>query len=222
MKIHIVALGDRLNTQINPWLTINANDYEEHMSDKSVLQLQELGNITRDQLNDYTPEKVLILGIATGNGLEFINNRITKYVFGIDINESYLELCYKRFSSTINNLKLFKIDLSKEVLLIENIDLIIANLILEYVHIDRIFDQINKIGHVNTIISIVIQMNHNTSFVSDTGIDTLKSLEEVHNDINVEDVKEYFLNKKYKSIKEIEYKLPNSKSFIRLDFIKQN
>ena len=75
----------------NIWNSIPLEDYEQHMLHKTVGQLQLLNDLTKKYLGTIKPNSVLILGIAGGNGLEHINNTITKEVIGIDINEKYLE-----------------------------------------------------------------------------------------------------------------------------------
>ena len=56
----------------NPWEEISLEDYENHMRLDSVLQLQALNEMMKGQLEDYPASKVMILGVAGGNGLEHI------------------------------------------------------------------------------------------------------------------------------------------------------
>ena len=56
-----------------------------------------LNALTKKYLDAIKPEAVIFLGIAGGNGLEHIDNQITKTVFGIDINQDYLNTTYKRY-----------------------------------------------------------------------------------------------------------------------------
>lgn len=210
-----------MNKKPNPWLQIDADDYENHMSHCSVSQLQMLSSITKQQLNNYTPERVLILGVATGNGLEYIDNKFTDAVYGIDINDNYLDICRDRYSSTIKGLDLINLDLNHELFTKSKIDLIIANLILEYVPLNRIIEQLRAVEKDNTVISLVIQKNNNSSFVSQTGVTSLEILNDLHTDINPVKLKKNFQEISYKVIKESTYKLPNGKEFIRVDLTKQ-
>ena len=54
----------------NPWEEISLDDYEKHMSLNSVMQLQTMNSIMKDQLEDYPVETAAVLGLAGGNGLE--------------------------------------------------------------------------------------------------------------------------------------------------------
>ena len=58
---------------VNPWKEIGLSDYENHMSLDSVKQLQSLNRTMKEQFNDYDVNTVMIMGIAGGNGLEYVN-----------------------------------------------------------------------------------------------------------------------------------------------------
>ena len=69
---------------MNPWKEISLSDYENHMSLESVHQLQALNQIMKEQLRIYETlrayphihvelqGRIMILGVAGGNGLEHI------------------------------------------------------------------------------------------------------------------------------------------------------
>ena len=58
----------------NPWEEISLSDYENHMKLDSVMQLQNLNQMMKDQFSAYPVSSVMVLGIAGGNGLEHIDN----------------------------------------------------------------------------------------------------------------------------------------------------
>ncbi len=60
----------------NPWEDIDLNSYEKHMSLGNVFQLQALNKMMREQFYSYSIKSIMILGIAGGNGLEHIDERI--------------------------------------------------------------------------------------------------------------------------------------------------
>src|ERR1700759_1353328 len=64
----------------NPWTEIPLTDYEQHMSDSSVGQLRLLNLLTKKYLTKIKPETCLFMGIAGGNGLEHVDNQVTKNV----------------------------------------------------------------------------------------------------------------------------------------------
>lgn len=53
----------------NPWNNVALADYEGHMSQSNVMQLQTLDRIMREQFLSYPVRSVAIMGIAGGNGL---------------------------------------------------------------------------------------------------------------------------------------------------------
>ena len=85
----------------NPWLHIPLEDYERHMSHHLVGQSTLLNALTKKYLDAIKPEVVIFFGIAGGNGLEHIDNQITQSVYGIDINQDYLDTAYKRYKESI-------------------------------------------------------------------------------------------------------------------------
>ena len=117
----------------NPWKEISLDDYESHMSLDSVNQLQTMNAIMKAQFEDYQAETAMILGIAGGNGLEHIRTEKYKAVYGIDINEGYLEKIRQRYPMLGNVLRLMCLDLTSEADRLPKAELVIANLLVEYI-----------------------------------------------------------------------------------------
>lgn len=65
----------------NPWEEISLTDYENHMKLDSVMQLQAMSKMMKDQFDIYPISTVMILGIAGGNGLEHISKEKFKKVY---------------------------------------------------------------------------------------------------------------------------------------------
>ena len=63
----------------NPWLHIPLDDYERHMSHLLVGQSTLLNALTKKYLDKTKPGIVIFLGVAGGNGLEHIDNKITQH-----------------------------------------------------------------------------------------------------------------------------------------------
>ena len=98
----------------NPWKDISLSDYENHMSLDSVMQLQSMNQTMKSQLEDYDVHTVMILGIAGGNGLEHIDTEKYQAVYGVDINESYLQAVSDRYKNLDGLLKCLNIDITNE------------------------------------------------------------------------------------------------------------
>lgn len=56
----------------NPWLHVDLDDYENHMRLDTVQQLQTLNRIMKDQLKGRKVDRIMICGIAGGNGLSML------------------------------------------------------------------------------------------------------------------------------------------------------
>ena len=83
----------------NPWQEISLDDYENHMKLDSVMQLQTLDSMMKEQLNDYPVSSVMILGVAGGNGLRHVPTERISKIYGVDINPRYLEETVARYGS---------------------------------------------------------------------------------------------------------------------------
>lgn len=211
----IAEIGNIIKTETqneNPWLTINFSDYENHMLE--VGQAQILNKLTEDFLKDYKPENFALVGCSTGNGLEHIDNNITKNVFAIDINPDYLQQTKIRFENKNNNITTCCIDLQNEELNLSNIDLAFCGLILEYVDPEILLKKITKTLNKNGKIVLVIQKNKNTSFVTKTKYTSLESLSSIAKEIS-ENTVTIICNKLHlKLIQKKEIQLNEKKSFL--------
>ena len=98
----------------NPWEEISLEDYENHMRLDSVLQLQALNEMMKGQLEDYPASKVMILGVAGGNGLEHIRRDRVEKVYGVDVNAAYLEAAAARHPNLAGVLECLRVDLREE------------------------------------------------------------------------------------------------------------
>ena len=96
----------------NPWKDISLSDYEKHMSLDSVKQLQSMNRTMKKQFDDYDVSTVMILGIAGGNGLEHIRKEKYQAVYGVDINETYLQAVIDRYKNLNGILKCINIDIT--------------------------------------------------------------------------------------------------------------
>ena len=129
-----------LMTDSNPWQNIPLEDYERHMSHRLVGQAILLNALTKKYLDEVKPETAIFLGIAGGNGLEHIDNRITKSVYGIDVNPEYLNAAFTRYKHNIASLQLLNLDIVKHSETICKADFIWAALIMEYTGIDKVLE----------------------------------------------------------------------------------
>ncbi len=203
----------------NPWLNIQHHDYENHMLE--VGQSQVLNKLTKYCLDKYQPARFALLGCTTGNGLEHVRPNITNETYAIDINKKYLEITKKKFQNKIDNLKILKIDIQKEELTIEDIELFFIGLVLEYVEPKSVLDKIIKATSKKGALLIVIQKNKSTSFVTKTKYKSLETLSSISKEVNEYKINKFICSKDMKLIKKEEIELTKNKSFIMLEYIKK-
>lgn len=206
---------------MNPWLEIDLNDYENHMKLDSVFQLQTMNKIMGEQLYEYPVSSVMILGIAGGNGLNQVKKDRLHIVYGVDINNEYLNVCEERYSYLSELFIGIQADLSSEACELPNVDLVIANLLVEYIGCDIFARRILQIHP--EYVSVVLQINKDDSFVSDSPyLKVFDRLDEVLHKTDEVNVSLAMINMGYDVILKKEEQLPNGKIFLRLDYKKIN
>ncbi len=202
---------------MNPWKEVNLDDYENHMSLDSVAQLQALNKMMQAQIYDYDVADVMIMGIAGGNGLNHINPAKIRKVYGVDINGDYLRKCRERFSNLGETLATIQADLTDESTKLPNADLVIANLLLEYVGYASFTHNIQRIAP--RYVSVIIQINEGEGFVSDSPYQhSFDKLNEVYHHIDSVGLIEAMEQIRYNLLNKSKQSLPNGKAFERLDF----
>lgn len=204
---------------VNPWEEIDLNTYEKHMSSESVYQLQALNRIMKDQFYHYPVKSIMILGVAGGNGLEHIDTQIINKVYGVDINEEYLDMCINRYPELLSVFDAIHADLTREINKLPYADLIIADLLVEYIGYDCFQKTVKHISP--EYVSAVIQKNVGTAFVSDSPyIHAFDRLDEVHHQIEETALVNNMEQIGYRKIIQTDEDLPNGKKLLRIDFKK--
>ena len=204
----------------HPWKEIPLDDYEQHMALDSVGQLQALNRIMKNQFEARPVRTAMVLGAAGGNGLEHIRKEKYDSVLAVDINEDYLKAAAKRHLGLQDVLEFLCLDLSAEAEKLPHAELVIANLLVEYIGCD-VFQQV--ICRVNPDwVSCVIQINDDKAeWVSDSPyLHAFDRLDEVHHQMEESLLTEAMKAVGYEKILQEEDSLPNGKKFIRLDYRK--
>lgn len=201
----------------NPWEEIPLTDYENHMKLDSVMQLQAMNEMMKGQFNAYPISSVMIFGIAGGNGLEHIQKDKFEKVYGVDINSSYLNEAARRYADLDGILECICINLIDESDKLPKADMVIANLLIEYIG----YECFQKaIQHVNPkYVSCIIQINLEDNWVSDSPyLHVFDGLEQVHHQMEEQALEKAMLEIDYHAIKTMEYMLPNGKKLVQIDF----
>lgn len=202
----------------NPWKDILLDDYEKHMKLDSIKQLQAMNELMKTQFEDYPANCVMILGIAGGNGLEHIQNNQFEKIYGVDINAFYLQEVKNRYPNLNESLECLCIDLVKEYEQLPSADLVIANLLIEYIGYECFQKVIQQVKP--KYVSCIIQINVEDNWVSDSPyLHVFDRLDEVHHQMEEQLLEKKMNELEYHKIKTYEYPLPNGKKLIQLDFI---
>jgi len=201
----------------HPWQEISLSDYENHMKLDSVQQLQTMNTMMAKQLACPGIESAMILGVAGGNGLEHADPRKFHRIFGVDINSDYLQVCRQRFPALKDILECICADLAAEPLHLPHADLVIANLLVEYIGYPCFQHVIQTVGPSR--VSCGIQINTDEGFVSDSPyLHVFDRLEEVHYQMESDSLTAAMADIGYRLTDQRTYPLPNGKQLVQLDY----
>ena len=201
----------------NPWKGIRLSDYESHMSLEEVGQLQELSRIMKGQFSEFASESAMILGVAGGNGLEHADIKKYRRVYGVDVNENYLEKVKERFQEMGDVLELICLDVIAEADRLPQADLLIADLFVEFVGYEAFQSAVRKVDP--TYVSCVIQINEADGFVSESPyLHAFDRLQEVHHQMESDELTKSLAAIGYDFVNMREHPLPNGKKLVRLDY----
>lgn len=202
---------------VNPWEKISLSDYENHMKLDSVMQLQSMNQMMKGQFNAYPISSAIILGIAGGNGLEYINKTKFHKVYGIDINREYLAAVKERYQDISDILECIQLNLIEETDRLPAAELLVANLIVEYIGYDCFQEAIKQVQP--KYVSCIIQINADDSWVSDSPyIHAFDELDKVHHQVEEDSLIQALKQIEYRLITQTENPLPNGKKLVQLDF----
>lgn len=201
----------------NPWLSVALDDYENHMRREEVFQLQTLNAIMCERLQGGVYRSVMILGVAGGNGLEYVDPAAVGRVYGVDVNPRYLAACTERYPALKGVFVPVCADLTEGDVALPNCDLLTADLFVEYIGCARFIGIVKKVAP--TLVSCVIQRDEDASYVSPSPYRrAFDCLDEIHRQIDGRGLIKDMRSAGYVLQSEREYEMPNGKKLIKTDF----
>ncbi|WP_046579946.1 class I SAM-dependent methyltransferase [Spirosoma radiotolerans] len=205
---------------MNPWSQVPYADYERHMNHETVEQLALMSEITKEKVEQRYPQTVAVYGACTGNG--FVHFVEARTVYAIDLNTAYLAVCYERYEPILNELILVQADINQDPVPIppDSVDLIICHLFLEYVDLDRAFASIRQTLRRGGLLNVVLQRSNDSGWVSNTGVTTLQPVAAIAHELAEETLLQHTTPALRFEGRQT-YRMPNGKSLISYDFIKQ-
>ena len=162
-----------------------------------------------------------VLGVAGGNGLEHIGTDKFRTVYGVDINADYLHAVSQRYTQLSGVLKCLRIDLINETEKLPQAQLLIANLLIEYIGYGAF--QRAVLQTAPEYVSCVIQINTDEEqWVSESPyLRAFDRLDEVHHQMEEETLTAAMNDIGYSLILQKSEPLPNGKALVRLDLKKE-
>ena len=183
------------------------------------MQLQAMNKMMKGQFDTYPISSVMIFGIAGGNGLEHIQKDRFEKVYGIDINSTYLQAVVQRYPELGDLLKCLCINLIDETDKLPKADMVIANLLIEYIGYECFQKAIKQVDP--KYVSCIIQINIENNWVSDSPyLHVFDDLEQIHHQMEEHVLENTMYEIGYHPIKTLEYLLPNEKKLVQIDFEK--
>jgi SAM-dependent methyltransferase len=142
----------------NPWTVVPAADYEKHMGPDGVDQLAPLSGVFQEVYLAAQPDRVLVLGCGTGNGIEHVDPAVTHRVVGVDVNLQYLGVARQRFFHLGARLELYCAEAEKFRTQPASFDLVHVGLLFEYLHPEVLVRKISEWIAPGGTCSVVLQL----------------------------------------------------------------
>ncbi|MCQ4638176.1 class I SAM-dependent methyltransferase [Anaerovorax odorimutans] len=139
-------------------------------------------------------------------------------IYGVDINGDYLDECQRRYNMLGAAFRPIETDLTGQALTLPRADLLVANLLIEYIGYDHFKRAVKLAGP--RYVSCVIQVNtESEAFVSASPyLHAFDRLCEVHHPVAEDSLTEAMAEIGYKMVLKEERELPNGKKLVRLDY----
>jgi SAM-dependent methyltransferase len=142
----------------NPWSVVPAADYERHMGRDGADQLAPLASVFQEVYLATQPDRLLVLGCGTGDGLEHVDPSVTKRIVGVDVNLQYLGIARQRFLHLGARLELYCGDAERFRAAAGPFELVHAALLFEYLHPDVLVRRMAEWVAPRGSCSVVLQL----------------------------------------------------------------
>ena len=150
------------------------------MGNPEVAQLEFLSRTFGELIREFKPASLVVLGSATGNGFERIQQESVRKLIALDINQEYVNICRERFEEKIPCLELVCADIASFEIEEASTDFVYAGLFLEYVDPVMVLEKASRWLRPLGIFAAVLQLPGTShGKVSETVFASLKRLEPV-------------------------------------------
>ena len=136
------------------------------------------------------------------------------------MNNPWKDINLSDYENLSDTLECLCVDLTSEAETLPQVDMLIANLLIEYIGYGR-FKKVVKVTKP-IYVSCIIQINVDDSFVSDSPyLHAFDGLGTVHHQMAEQELQNSMNEIDYQLIQLLEYQLPNGKKLAQLDFNKK-
>ena len=102
----------------------------------------------------------------------------------------------------------------------DKVDLIVCNLILEFVDVERFFEQVRLASHDDTVVSLIFQKKNAVQVVSNSGVVAIQKLKDFNQEVKEADIEARIAEHGYQVRSKLKTTLIDGKELIRIDFTK--
>jgi SAM-dependent methyltransferase len=214
-----MSLQSSVQSDRNPWLDIPSAEYQAHMQSPDVAQSAVLAELAGIALRVAQPASLLVLGCGTGNGLQLIDDQVTKRVTCIDINPAYLSELATRFPAPGHDRALIEMDLNTGALPPGPFDLVHAPFVFEFVDWRPLVAKIAAVLAPGGLFTVVIQRESRTVAArTPTPYFTLRRLDALFSYVDPLDLGAVATDSGLTLASQRDVMLPRQKSFTLLTF----
>jgi hypothetical protein len=142
----------------HPWSVVQADDYERYMGSEGLDQLGPLSALFQEAVLAAQPDRILLAGCATGNGLEHVDPSVSRRIVGVDLNLQYLGIARQRFFHLGPRLELYNADVNLFRALPGSFDLIHLALVFEHLHPEVLVRRVSEWLAEKGTCAVVLQL----------------------------------------------------------------
>ncbi|MBL8515372.1 MAG: class I SAM-dependent methyltransferase [Betaproteobacteria bacterium] len=214
-----MSLQTSVQSDRNPWLDIPATEYQAHMQSPDVAQSGVLAELFGIALRAAQPASILLLGCGTGNGLQLVDDQVTKSVTCIDINPAYLSELATRLPAPGHDRSLIEMDLNTGALPPGPFDLVHAPFVFEFLDWRPLVPKVAAVLAPGGLFTVVIQRESRTVAArTPTPYFTLRRLDALFNYVDPLDLGAVAIDSGLTLAAQRDVMLPRQKSFTLLTF----
>jgi Methyltransferase domain len=205
----------------SPWLDVDLNDYEGHMTTPGVGQSVLLAAEFSRAIDSFKPQSLGLIGCAGGNGLDALVGKQMTHVVCLDINSSYLSSLSDRYQGKIHGLEISCGEVESFISM-QPLDLIFGGLIFEYTRLEEALTALSATLRPGGMLVALIQIKSGgvTTVSSSPYAHTLAKVGAAFNYIDSDGMSAVAAARGLNELTRRVENLPSGRSFTIIEFMK--